>query len=313
MTFEVDEEALKKLLEAGRAAAEARDYGARLVEPGRLASEVCEAVEAKIRELGAQPAFPCNISINHVAAHYTPSIGVDAEIPEGAVVKIDVGAHVDGYIADTAVTVDLSGRWGKLLEASKSALEEAEKTLKPGVRLYDIGRAIQQAMKRLGYKPVRNLYGHTIGRYLIHAGISIPNYPERRLFASRLKPPLLFAIEPFATNGKGMVTELSTTTIYSYTGRRSRIAVGDLEDKILGEIVKRYKTLPFTPRWLRGLAGDEELEAAIRALSLKGILHGYPVLVEAGRGLVAQFEHTYLMLKDRIVVTTRGGEEISVR
>jgi methionyl aminopeptidase len=308
--LEIDDEALKKLLHAGRVAAEARDYGASLVEAGVRASRVCEAVEARIRDGGAEPAFPCNISINHVAAHYTPSIGTDEVIPEGAVVKVDVGAHVDGYIADTAVTVDLSDKWGPLLEASRSALEAAEKTLRPGVRLYEIGKAIQQAMKRAGFKPVRNLYGHTIGRYLIHAGLSIPNYPERRLLASRLRPPVLFAVEPFATNGRGLVVDGPVTTIYSYTGRRGRMALGELESRLLNVIIERYKTLPFTPRWLRGLASDSELEAAVRSLTLKGALHSYPVLVEAGRGMVAQFEHTYLMLDDRIIVTTRGGEEI---
>ncbi|MEB3851998.1 MAG: M24 family metallopeptidase, partial [Desulfurococcales archaeon] len=158
----IGEEALQKLLHAGRAASEARDYAAKIVRPGMKASELCEAVEARIVEEGARPAFPCNISISSVAAHYTPSIGEDTTIPEDGVVKIDVGAHVDGYIADTAVTVDLSGAWGRLLEASASALEAAERVLKPGVRLYDIGRAIQQAMRRLGFKPIRNLYGHTI-------------------------------------------------------------------------------------------------------------------------------------------------------
>jgi len=313
LAFEVSEETIKKLLEAGRIASEARDFGARIAEPGRRASEVCERVENLMVERGAKPAFPCNISINEVAAHYTPSIGVDAEIPEGGVVKIDVGAHVDGFIADTAVTVDLSGGHSKLLEASQDALWAVERILRPGVNLFDIGRTIYAAMKRKGFRPIRNLYGHTIGRYLVHSGVSIPNYPERRAIAVRLKPPQLFAIEPFATNGRGHVVESSITSIYSYNDRKPRVPLGPVEERVLDFITREYRTLPFTPRWLRCIARGEEVLLAVRGLALKGLLESYPVLVEAGHGLVAQFEHTYLMLKDRIIVTTRGGEEIEYR
>jgi methionyl aminopeptidase len=313
LEFELTEESLEKLLEAGRIASEARDFGARIVEPGRKASEICERVERLIIEKGARPAFPCNISISEVAAHYTPSIGVDVEIPEDGVVKVDVGAHVDGFIADTAVTVDLTGRHARLLEASREALSAAERILRPGVSLFEIGRTIYTTMKRKGFKPIRNLYGHTIGRYLVHAGISIPNYPERRAIIIRLRPPQLFAIEPFATNGRGHVVESSITAIYSYNNRKPRVPLGSVEERVLDFIVREYKTLPFTPRWLRGIAEDQKILLAIRGLVLKGLLESYPVLVEAGRGLVAQFEHTYLMLKDRIIVTTRGGEEIEPR
>ncbi len=313
MREEYGEDEIRKLLEAGQIAAEARDYGARIVEAGRRASEVCGEVEKYIVEHGGRPAFPCNISINEVAAHYTPSIGEDAVIPEGAVVKVDVGVHIDGYIADTAATVDLSGSHARLLEASRAALEAVEHVLRPGISLYEIGRVIYSTMKRHGFKPIRNLYGHTIGRYLVHAGVSIPNYPERAMIVLRLRPPKLFAIEPFATNGRGHVVESSKTMIYSYRGRKGRTALGQLEERVLTYIEREYKTLPFTPRWLRGLASDEEVLMAIRGLVLKGLLESYPVLVEAGRGLVAQFENTYLMLKDKIIVTTRGGEEIEPR
>lgn len=310
MPFELDEEAMRKLLLAGRIAAEARDYGARLVEAGRRASEVCGEVERFIVEKGARPAFPCNISINEVAAHYTPCLREDTVIPEGAVVKVDVGVHVDGYIADTAATVDLSGGNQRLLEASREALKAVEGILRPGISLYEIGKTVYTTMKRLGFKPIKNLYGHTIGRYTVHAGLSIPNYPDRRMMIFRLRPPVLFAIEPFATNGAGMVTEASTTTIYSYLGRKPRIPLGPIEERLLGYIEENYKTLPFTPRWLRGLASDDEILLAVRGLTVKGALEKYPVLVEKARGLVAQFEHTFLMLKDRIIVTTRGGEEV---
>ena len=298
------EDAYDKLIRAGKIAAEARDYGASLVKPGASAREVCEEVESLIRKRGAEPAFPCNFSVNEVAAHYTPGVSDDVRVKEGDVVKVDVGAHIDGYIADTAITVDL-GDHSDLLEAVRAALAAVESIMKPNIRIYDIGRTIEATIKKRGFKPIRNLTGHTIGRYLIHAGTSIPNYAERTTFYKRLKPGTLVAVEPFGTNGRGMVREGSTTNIYSYTGRRPRHNLNVEEAEVLNYIVSKYKTLPFTPRWLAEEFG-EEVEGIVKRLEAKGVLYGYPVLIEAGRGLVAQFEHTFLILRDRVVVTTKS-------
>ncbi len=298
------EDAFDKLVRAGKIAAEARDYGASLVKPGATAREVCEEVESLIQKRGAEPAFPCNFSVNEVAAHYTPGVGDDVRVREGDVVKVDVGAHIDGYIADTAITVDLGNHEG-LLEAVKAALAAVESIMKPNIRIYDIGRTIESTIKKRGYRPVRNLTGHTIGRYLIHAGTSIPNYAERTTFYKRLKPGTLVAVEPFGTNGRGVVREGGITNIYSYMGKRPRHPLAPEEANVLDYIVKHYRTLPFTPRWLAREFGDG-VENIVKRLEAKGILYGYPILIEAARGLVAQFEHTFLILKDRVVVTTKS-------
>ena len=138
---------VEKLLQAGRIAAEARDYGAGLARPGASAREICEEVESLIVKRGGRPAFPCNLSVNEVAAHYTPGVRDDVRLGSGDVVKIDVGAHIDGYIADTAVTVDLGGRHGGLLEASRAALEAVERIMRPGVSVYTLGRTIEQEIR----------------------------------------------------------------------------------------------------------------------------------------------------------------------
>ncbi len=307
MKEELSEEAIKKITMAGKISGEARDHGARLVEAGRRASEICEAVENYIIERGALPAFPCNISINEVAAHYTPGLFDDVTVPEGAVVKIDVGAHIDGYIGDTAVTVDLSGKYGKLLDASREALEAAMKVLRAGISLYDIGKVIQNKIRSKGFRVIKNLTGHTIGRYMIHAGISIPNYADRLGMVIKISPGTLLAIEPFATNGKGLVKEGSIVNIFAYTGRRPKGNLSDEEDKVINAIVENFRTLPFTPRWLRRLVNlsDEEIDSAIKGLVRKKLLHAYPILVEAGKGIVSQFEHTFLVLRDEVIVTTK--------
>ncbi len=298
------EEEVSKLLEAGRIAWEALRLAERLVQPGASARRVCESIESFIVEKGARPAFPCNFSVDHVAAHYTPGIDDDVELEGGEVVKVDVGVHVDGYIADTAITIDLSGKHEPLLEAARSALEAAMKVVKPNVRVYDIGRRIEAAIRSKGFKPIRNLTGHTIARWTIHAGMSIPNYADRRTIIFRLPPGTLVAIEPFATNGRGFVRDSQPVNIYAYTGRRPRAPLSEAEEKVLSLVTREYRTLPFTPRWLAQRLPRETVIEGVRGLLAKGLLHDYPVLVEAGRGLVAQFEHTFLILKDRVIVTT---------
>jgi methionyl aminopeptidase len=293
-----------KLKMAGRIAARVRDYAGDLVKPGVRASYVCESLEKLIVELGGSPAFPCNFSVNDVAAHYTPGFDNDVVVSEGAVVKVDVGVHVDGFIADTAITVDLSGNYGKLLEASLRALESAISSIKPYTSLYEIGRVVELEIRSLGFKPIRNLSGHNILRYLVHGGLSIPNYADRSLHRVRIQPGSVIALEPFATNGKGLVVDKQFVNIYSYTGRKPKMALTEQETRLLEIIVDRYKTLPFTPRWLRGFFSNEELNNISKSLRVKGVLHGYPVLVEAGGGMVSQFEHTlYITDSDVIVVT----------
>jgi len=299
----VEDGAVEKLLQAGKIAAEAREYAAKLLAPGVSARSVCERVESFIVERGGKPAFPCNFSVDHVAAHYTPGVEDDVVLEGGEVVKVDVGVHVDGYIADTAITVDLSGKQDRLLEAAREALEAAMRVVKPNVRVYDIGRAIEQAIKRKGYRPVRNLTGHTIDRWIIHAGTSIPNYPDRRGLAVRLRPGTLVAIEPFATNGRGIVREGGVVNIYSLV-RKPRLPLSEEEKQVLEYIEREYRTLPFTQRWLARAFPQLDVEAIVKSLASKGVLHGYPILVEAARGLVSQFEHTFLILRDRVLVTT---------
>jgi len=300
----VDPVDLDKLRAAGRIASRVREYSKSIVKPGVRASDVCLSLESLIVELGGLPAFPCNISINDVAAHYTPSIDDDVVIPEGAVVKIDVGVHIDGFIADTATTIDLSGDYSKLLEASEGALEEAIAHVKPYTSLYEIGRVVEQKVKSVGFKPIRNLSGHNILRYRVHGGLSIPNYADRSLRNTRIPPGSVIAIEPFATNGKGLVVDKQTINIYSYTGRTPKIALTERESEILRVIIERFKTLPFTPRWLKDIAEPKELINNIKSLQAKGVLHGYPVLVEMGGGIVAQFEHTLYISDSEVIVIT---------
>src|SRR3989338_2101142 len=143
---------------AGKIAAEALAYGKQLIKPGASLLEVTEKVEKKIFELGGVPAFPAQISCDDIAAHYC-AYSDDKIIFKEQLVNLDVGVAVDGYIGDTACSVDLSGKNQKLIEAAESALSAAIEAVKQGKTLGEIGKAIQKAIESFGFSPVRNLSG----------------------------------------------------------------------------------------------------------------------------------------------------------
>ncbi|EQD26228.1 methionine aminopeptidase, type II, partial [mine drainage metagenome] len=173
--------------------------------PGASRRAVAEAIEDLIRSRGAAPAFPANLSRNQEAAHYTPSPDDEARFVEGDLVKVDVGAHLDGRIADTATTVEVGSthRYDHLIRAVHEAVRAGISRIRADVPVEEISAAIEEAIHRRGVKPVANLTGHTIERYLLHAGTSIPNV--RGGPARTLREGEIVAIEPFATNGRGLI------------------------------------------------------------------------------------------------------------
>ncbi|BFH74441.1 type II methionyl aminopeptidase [Sulfurisphaera javensis] len=297
----MEESALELLKKAGKIAAKARDIGAKAIKPGAKVYDICEEVEKIIVEEGAKPAFPCNLSINAEAAHYSPKIDDEKTIPEGAVVKLDVGAHIDGYITDTAVTVVLDDKYQKLAEAAKDALQAAIANMRPGVDLGEIGKNIEKIIKMYGFKPIKNLGGHLIKRYELHAGVFVPNIYERGL--GRVIEGNTYAIEPFATTGEGEVIEGKEVTIYSIKSLNAR-NLTDEEKKFLDEIYQRANMLPFSERWLKDLGEPEYIRQMLKILVRRGALRAYPILIEIRKGLVSQFEHTVLVSKDGAEIIT---------
>ncbi|QIW24297.1 type II methionyl aminopeptidase [Sulfolobus sp. S-194] len=297
----MEESSLELLRKAGKIAAKARDYGAKLIKPGAKVYDICETVEKIIIEEGAKPAFPCNLSINSEAAHYSPLINDEKTIPEGAVVKLDIGAHIDGYITDTAVTVVLDEKFQKLAEAARDALNAAISNFKPGTDLGEIGKNIEKIIKIHGFKPIRNLGGHLIRRYELHAGVFVPNIYERGL--GRIIEGNTYAIEPFATNGEGEVIEGKDITIYSIKTLNTK-GLTDEEKRFLAEIYKRANMLPFNERWLRDLGEPDYIRQMLKTLVRRGALRAYPILIEVRKGLVSQFEHTVLVTRDGAEIIT---------
>jgi methionyl aminopeptidase len=266
------------------------------VELGASLLDVANFVEDAIRSKGAKPAFPCNISLDRNAAHYTPSPLDTARFGEN-MVKLDVGVHVDGYIADAAITIDLSGH-DKLVEASHVALQAALEIIGPGTDTAQIGKVIEEAIAGYGYKPVYNLTGHGLSRYLAHDEPAVPNKAMEK--GTVLKEGDVIAIEPFATNGSGRISEAQINEIYGFSAMRPvRLPAAR---RLLKEISEEYKTLPFARRWLQA----ERAEYALMQLLRAGCLHRYPVLWEVEGALVSQAEHTVIVLEKGCEVITRS-------
>ncbi|MBN2733704.1 MAG: type II methionyl aminopeptidase [Methanomicrobiaceae archaeon] len=285
---------LESYMAAGEIAGRLRDKAASKVKPGVLILDIVEETEAEIISEGAGIAFPLNISLNEAAAHDTASEGDQRVFKAGDLVKVDLGVHINGYVADTAVTVDL-GKNDLLIDASRSALNAAISLVKPGVRTGEIGAAISDEIVKRGYLPVSNLTGHGLGQYLLHGIPSIPNVGING--GTLLEEGMTFAIEPFATTGCGQVSDSQRVEIFSQISRKP-VRLPSAR-KLLKEIEKR-NTLPFSRRWY----SDKNTDINLLRLCQQGVLRAYPVLSDIPGSLVSQAEHTVIVTEDGCIVTT---------
>lgn len=292
---------IDKILKAGKIAQEIRRYAREIVVNGRSLFEIATLIDEKIAELGAKPAFPVNLSVNEVAAHYTPSFG-DTGVARG-LLKVDIGVQIDGYIADTAFSIDLDNlpENKKLIEASEAAVNTSVSEFALGKRLTEIGAAIGKTISDKGFTSIVNLSGHSIERFVIHAGWTVPNYNSGQ---TDVLEEGLYATEPFVTNGHGKVRDGPNSGIYRIDSES-----GAVRDRFAREVLNwlndEYKTLPFASRWVHKKFSSRGL-LALRQLEQAGILYQYPQLVEASGGKVAQAEHTVLLTEDGTkYITTR--------
>ena len=289
------DEIFEKYRDAGRIASKILREGAQGIRIGASYPELVETIEAQVIEQGAALAFPLNLSLNEDAAHDTASRDDSRLFRKGDVAKLDLGVQIDGYIADTATTVDL-GTNSLLVQASSAALEAAIKKVRPGATAGELGTAVQAEIEGRGYRPVSNLTGHGLGQYVLHTSPTIPNIAS--LGGIRLEEGMVFAIEPFATTGSGHVSEKSRTEIYSQLAAKP-VRIPSAR-RVLEKIHDR-NGLPFARRWL----GDKKLDIAIPGLVRSQVLHAYPVLADVAGSLVSQHEHTVIVTSDGCIVTTR--------
>jgi len=295
MSVDLTADQYEKHREAGEILAQVRAETVERVEVGASHLEIAEFAEDRIRELGGNPAFPVNISIDEEAAHATPSPDDDSTFGE-EMINLDIGVHIDGWLADTAVTVDLSGH-PELAEAPAEALDAALEIIEPGVHTGEIGAEIESVIDGYGFNPVVNLSGHGLGHWDQHTEPNIPNRAVEQ--GVELEAGDVVAIEPFATDGGGKVNEGADEEIYALE-REASVRNRDAR-QALEQIVEEFKTLPFARRWL----DTRRAEMALRRLKQADVVHGYPVLKEDEGFLVSQKEHTVIVTEDGCEVTTR--------
>ena len=287
-----------KVLEAGKIASQVKTYARTIVKKDVPLLEIAEKIEARISELGGKPAFPVNLSINEIAAHYTPSH--DDKALASGLLKVDFGGHIDGWTADNAFSLDLenSEENKRLIETAEEALNKALDIVKLDIAANQIGGVISETIESRGFSPIINLCGHSMKQYELHGGITIPNIDDGRKVV--LKEGL-YAIEPFATPGSGKVRDGRPSGIYELTSEKSPRS--PLARELLQFIKKEYDKLPFCSRWIVE-ALDSKALFGLRELEANGNLHHFNQLVEVSGAKVSQAEQTILVEENKVTVTT---------
>ncbi|MFY9637915.1 MAG: type II methionyl aminopeptidase [Methanobacterium sp.] len=301
---------------SGQIVSKTRSLAVDYVKANMKILDLVEYVEGNIIEMGGKPAFPCNVSINEVTAHYTSPPGDESIIKEGDLVKIDLGAHVDGYIADSAVSVFIEGNKDsdiennkeqidqdfnlKMIETANEALEAAISTIKDGVEIGKIGEAIEETINNKGLKSVSNLTGHSMDRWILHSGVSVPNIKEEN--KHKVQEGDVLAIEPFVTDGVGRVGDMNDVFIFRFLRERPMRMVQ--ARKLLNIIAVNYRNLPFSQRWLTEHINSKQLNMAMRQLLASRAIYPYHVLKEKSDARVAQAEHTIIVESDGCKIIT---------
>lgn len=295
-------------IKAGKAVMAAKKLAREIVKPGAFFLEVANKIEAEIYNNDCELAFPINMSLNEVAAHYSPIIDDETLIPEKGLLKIDCGSHYNGYIADTAFTINLDEDpiLQNYIDAADEGLEAAIELFKPGTKLYELGEAIADKIISYGLRPITNLGGHELKQYNLHAGPFIPNYKET-LHHQVLEPGVAYACEPFATSGVGKVMNGKHSYIYRFAKRIKKNLPYE-QQGYMNKIEKNTMKLPFSPRLLENkkLIPKNKIQRTIDAFVRKKILDHYPILIERTGEFVAQQEHTIIIDSDgNTIVTTK--------
>jgi len=286
----MEQSELEKWRQAGKLGTETLAYAKSITKQGMSLLELTEKIEDYVEKKGAKFAFPVNLSKDEIAAHFSPQH--NSEDKAEGLLKIDLGISIDGYISDLSCSIDLTSdkKYTKLIEASQKALDEAIKLIKPGQELGVIGKKIQETISKYGFAPVVNLSGHELKQYLLHAGLTVPNYDNGN--TTKLKEGMVLAIEPFATNGQGLIQDGNVSGIYKFEAKHN---TRDMESrKVLEFIEQEYKELPFSGRWLIKKFGTRAI-FSLRALEQVNAIHQFKQLVEKTKMPVSQAEATVLV------------------
>ncbi len=298
-TDEETEDEWDKWRRAGVVAKEALALARPMIEPGTKLLDIINTVENHIRENSSGTSFPCNVSLNNIAAHYTSPLNDETVIEEGDLVTVDCGAHVDGCISDSAFTVALNPDHQDLVKASQTATKVAIRMMRPGAKLNTIGALIEDTITSAGFQPIKQLTGHQLKEYELHAEKQVPCVSGKSEVL--VEEGEIYAVETFASTGSGNISDLPNPTIYQLLPVRVPVRFKGSK-QFLGIARKEYKEFPFAERWLAERMKHATLKMAIRELKKNGALYGHNILTEEKGEFVSQHEHT-------IIITEKGHEQ----
>lgn len=298
---EESEDEWEKWRRAGVVAREALEIARPMVKPDAKVIDIVDAVENHIRENATGISFPCNVAINHVAAHYTSPLADETVIQEGDLVTVDCGAHVDGCISDGAFTVALDPEYESLVKASEDATKVAIRMLRPGAKLNTIGALIEDTIKSAGFEPIKQLSGHQLNEYELHGEKQVPCVSGKSEVL--VEEGEVYAVETFASTGSGNVSDLPDPLIFQMLP--VRVPVRFKGTKRFLSIARRdFKEFPFAKRWMAEQLRKADLELAIRELQKNGALIAHYILAEEEGEFVSQAEHTVIITADGTEQTT---------
>jgi len=293
---------LQDYINAGKIASEVRENARRKNHVGSTLEEICNSIEKEIESKGGKCAFPVNVSLNEIAAHYTAEPNDSITVKDTDLLKIDLGVQINGHIADTAVTVCYEPKYDFLVQAAESALREAMAIIRVGTKSSDVGKTIENTVKQMGGIPIANLSGHSLEQYTIHAGKSVPNIWSIGSFS--FQSTEAYACEPFVTTpeGSGFVREGKVRNIFSLVTRKR--TKDDEVNKLIETIWQKFNMLPFALRWLIPEYNEKTARELLERAIKNKIVRAYPILVEANEQRVAQAEHTFIPQENGVTITT---------
>ena len=293
---------LQDYINAGKIASEVRENARRKNHVGSTLEEICNSIEKEIISKGGKCAFPVNVSLNEIAAHYTAEPNDKIIVKDTDLLKIDLGVQINGHIADTAVTVCYEPKYDFLVQAAESALREAMSIIRVGTKSSDVGKIIENTAKQMGGIPIANLSGHSLEQYTIHAGKSVPNIWSIGSFS--FQSTEAYACEPFVTtpDGSGFVREGKVRNIFSLVTRKR--TKDEDANKMIDFIWQKFNMLPFALRWFIPEYDEKTARDLLEKLIKNKIVRSYPILVEANEQRVAQAEHTFIPQENNALVTT---------
>ncbi|KAG6031575.1 hypothetical protein E4U41_007527 [Claviceps citrina] len=313
--------------EAAEIHRQVRGYAKKTIRPGQTLTEIAESIEDGVRALtghaglaegdalAAGMGFPCGLSLNHCAAHYTPNAGNKMVLQQDDVMKVDFGVHVNGRIVDSAFTVAFEPKYDSLLQAVREATNAGIREAGIDARVGEIGAVIQETMESFEVdidgttypvKSIRNLTGHNILPYSIHGTKAVPIVKSND--QTKMEEGDVFAIETFGSTGNGYVRDDMEVSHYAKNAEVQHVDLRLSSAKALLNVInKNFGTLPFCRRYLDRLGQDKYL-LGLNSLVNSGVVEAYPPLCDKKGSYTAQFEHTILIRPTVKEVISRGED-----